>query len=425
MRETASELPPHDRRSLTICGSGNAAHALAVVASQNFDGDIDWLVGSVEKAQLLRRSLFSDGLHSTGVIAATAERIRTVSADPADVIPNADIVLIVVPAFAHAAVLRRIGPHVRPTTAVGCMPTRAGFEFDAANLLACGDDERCPSLFGTQTLPWSTRVTAFGRAVHIGAAKEEVVLAALPAADGPRIAAYLSPILGTRVITTHSFLGLTLGNPGQVIHPGIMYGHFRAWHGEEYDQSEIPMLYAGATEEIGEVVGRLSADSRAVAEAIETRTGGALKVRSAVLPIHDWLRNVYGRVTADPSTIGSCFRTGPIRARKAPTIEVKPGRFTPDFSYRYLSEDVPYGLVATRALAELAEVPTPAIDEVLAWAQSVLRKVYLVSDRLDGRDARELPLPQNHGVASLSDLVAWYREHDALRSSGRREVSKR
>src|SRR5436190_16916447 len=44
-------VPPNSRRRpvLAICGSGNAGHALAVVASQNFDGDIDWLVGSEER----------------------------------------------------------------------------------------------------------------------------------------------------------------------------------------------------------------------------------------------------------------------------------------------------------------------------------------------------------------------------------------
>src|SRR5262245_56438032 len=92
------------RSALTICGGGNGGHALAVVASQNFDGDIDWLVGSDEKAELLRRGLSADGLHSTGVIRSTAHRLRTISADPAQVIPNADIVMIVVPAFVHAMV---------------------------------------------------------------------------------------------------------------------------------------------------------------------------------------------------------------------------------------------------------------------------------------------------------------------------------
>ena len=40
-------------RSVVICGGGNGGHALAVVASQNFEGTLDWLVGSDEKATLL------------------------------------------------------------------------------------------------------------------------------------------------------------------------------------------------------------------------------------------------------------------------------------------------------------------------------------------------------------------------------------
>ena len=89
-------------------------------------------------------------------------------------------------------------------------------------------------------------------------------------------------------------------------------------------------------------------------------------------------------------------------------IEVRRGKFVPNFQYRYLSEDVPFGLVPTRALAELANVRTPAIDEVIDWAQGALGKVYLVGGRLQGPDAGELPIPQNYGVSGLSDLIRWY-----------------
>lgn len=401
--------------TLTICGSGNTAHALAVVASQNHDGHVDWLAGSQERVALLRRGLAAGGLHSTGVIVAGADRIRTISADPADVIPNADIVLIVVPAFAHATVLRRITPYVRATTAIGCMPTRGGFEFDAMQLTSAGDGAG-PTIFGLQTSPWSTRVTTPGRLVNIGAVKQQIVLAALPSREGPGIAARLSTILGTRVVASGDFLGLTLGNPGQFIHPGLMYGHFRNWRGESYDASSVPMLYAEATDEIGDLVARLSHDSIAVARAIEARSDGALKLQDVVIPIHEWLLRVYGPVTADTSTVATCFRTGPIQARRAPMIEVRPGAFVPDFQYRYISEDVPFGLVATRALAELVDVGTPAIDEVINWAQSVTQKSYLVGEKLLGVDARALPLPQNHGVSTLADLVVWYRDRSSQAS---------
>jgi hypothetical protein len=396
------------RPVLTICGGGNAGHALAVVASQNFDGDIDWLVGSEQKADLLRRGISADGLHSTGVITANAHRLRTISADPAEVIPNADMVMIVVPAFAHALVLRRIAPHVSDATTIGCLPTRGGFEFEAAQL-APREGGIHRRIFGLQTLPWSTRVVTPGKVVNIGAAKAEVVLAALPAGDGPEIASRLSEILGTHVIPAEGFLNLTLGNPGQFIHPGLMYGHFRSWRGEEFDQNSIPMFYAHATDEMGELVEGLSRDAIAVARAMEVESGNAVKLQE-VIPVHEWLQSSYAHVTADLKTVGSCFRTGPIQARKAPMIEVRQGRFVPNFGYRYMTEDVPFGLVITRALAEIVNVETPTIDEVIRWAQAVMRKIYLVDGKLEGPDARDLPTPQNHGVPALSDLIEWYSD---------------
>jgi NAD/NADP octopine/nopaline dehydrogenase, alpha-helical domain len=113
-------------------------------------------------------------------------------------------------------------------------------------------------------------------------------------------------------------------------------------------------------------------------------------------------------VTGDTSSVASCFRTGPIQARRAPTIEARPGRFVPNFHYRYLSEDVPFGLVVTRALAEIAAVATPTIDEVIRWAQSVLQKSYLIGDGSRGPDAKDIPVPQNYGVSTVAELIDWY-----------------
>lgn len=403
------------RPVLAICGSGNAGHALAVVVSQNFDGDVDWLVGSEEKAELLRRATSADRLRSTGVINASADKLRTISSDPAQVIPDADIVILAVPAFAHAEVLSRIKPHISETTTIGCLPTRGGLEFEASQLVREVRAGRCRRLFGLQTLPWSTRVVTPGETVHFGAVKATVVLAALPAGDGPELAASLSRILGTHVVAADGFLNLTLGNPGQFIHPGLMYGHFRSWQGGEYDDDTTPMFYADATDDMGRLVEQLSCDATAVARAIEVGSGGALDLGD-VVPVHDWLQASYSDVTADLTTVATCFRTGPIQARKAPMVEVRPGRFVPNFGYRYLSEDVPYGLVITRAIAELAGVATPAIDEVICWAQSVTQRVYLADGRMAGPDAGGLPIPQNRGVSTLADLIAWYDDDDAATS---------
>jgi hypothetical protein len=396
------------QRVVTVCGGGNAGHALSVVLSQNFDGAVNWLVGSEEKADLLRRGARSaDGLQSTGVIKARADKLQTISSDPAQVIPDADLVMIVVPAFVHAAVLTRIKPYIAEATTIGCLPTRGGFEFEALSGVDLG---RLPRVFGLQTLPWSTRVVSPGQVVNVGAAKATVVMGALPPDDGPKLAGELSTMLGTQVVATSGFVSLTLGNPGQYIHPGLMYGHFRSWQGEEFNEDNIPMFYAEATDEMGKIVEQLSFDAGAVARAIEFESGGALDL-TGVVPVLNWLRASYSHVTADQTSVATCFRTGPIQARKAPVTEVSPGRFVPNFDYRYLTEDVPYGLVVTRAFAEIANVPTPTIDDVISWSQSKMQKVYLADGRLEGPDTRELPIPQNHGVSTFRDLIEWYADH--------------
>jgi hypothetical protein len=392
--------------ALTICGGGNAGHALAVVISKHAAAHVDWLVGSAERADLLRRGLSVGGLRSTGVITAEADGLRTISADPAEVIPDADFVLLAVPAFAHAAVLGRIRMHLGDATSVGCLPTRGGFEFEAARYLP-PPGRRRRWIFGLQTLPWSTRVVKPGEVVNIGAVKAEATVASLPADSGAYLAGELSRILGTRIVPTDSFLSLTLGNPGQFIHPGLMYGHFHSWSGERYDETAIPMLYAAATDEIGAIVERLSGEALAVAGALRDRSAGALSI-DHVQPVHDWLRSSYGDVTLDLSSVATCFRTGPIQARRAPMIEVAPQEFVPNFAYRYLTEDVPYGLVVTRAFADIVGVDTPMIDDVISWAQRVLKKAYLIDGRLEGPDVTDLPTPQNHGIFSLDDLIRWY-----------------
>jgi hypothetical protein len=406
VRYSRSTVTALRRPVLAICGGGNAGHALAVVASQRFNGDILWLTSCEEKAEILRRGVFSEsGLQSTGVIQGRADKVRLISCDPEQVIPRANLVMLAVPAFAHAPVLRQIAPFLRHDACVGSLPSRSGFEFEATQLL--GEPKGSRVLFGLQTLPWSTRVQEPGKTVNFGALKAKVLLATLPAEHAPRLAPRLSKILGIELVPSANFLNMTLGNPGQIIHPGLMYGFFARWHGEHYRQNTIPFFYADASDETGKFVERLSNDVLRVARAIQRSSAGTVDL-SGVLSIHDWLKISYPEQTKDASTVATCFRTGPLQHRKAPMLEIDADCFVPNFAYRYLSEDVPYGLAVTKAFAQIARVRTPALDAVLKWAQERLGKHYLVDGALDGPDAQDLPIPQNAHIDTLRDLVQWY-----------------
>jgi hypothetical protein len=396
------------RHVLAICGGGNAGHAIAVAASKSFAGDICWLTSTDEKASLLRQGVFSsEGLRSNGVINGLADKVRVISSEPEAVISCADIVMIAVPAFAHATVLRRIAPYLKEDAVVGSLPTRGGFEFEASDIISdiAPDGGRC--VFGLQTLPWSTRVQKPGNLVNFGALKSQVLMATLPRGNAPRLAPLLTQILGTQIVPTDSFLNMTLGNPGQVVHCGIMYGLFSKWTGEPYREAEIPHFYADVSDDMGAFIEGLSAEIVTVARKIEADSMGRLDL-SGVLSIHEWLKISYPTQTKDLGTVASSFRTGPIQARKAPVIEIGPDQFAPNFKYRYLSEDVPYGIAVSKAMAELAGIATPSLDAILRWAEDKLDVRYFEGDKLGTVDTRSLPFPQNYRVLSLADLVDWY-----------------
>jgi hypothetical protein len=409
-RMLRSAKPSRRRAVLAICGGGNAGHALAVVASQTFDGEIAWLVGSEEKAEILRRGISSKtGLRSSGAICGRADRLGIISSHAADVIPDADAVILAVPAFAHAPILKRIMPFLKDEALLGSLPARGGFEFEALFLASTIAPEKHVQIFGLQTLPWSARVQESGTNVHFGCIKARVLMATLYCRAPSEVATWLSHVLGTEILPTQNFLNMTLGNPGQVIHPGLMYGFFAGWSGRAYPEEAIPRFYADASDTIGSFVEQLSWEIVRIAREVERRSDGVLDL-TGVLPIHGWLKAAYPTQTADQTTVATCLRTGPLQVRKAPMRTVAAGSFEPDFEYRYLSEDVPFGLAVTRGVAELAGVPTPCIDSVIRWAELKLGKSYFAGDRLGGRDAKALPLPQNYALTSLGELIEWYAQ---------------
>ena len=77
----------------------------------------------------------------------------------------------------------------------------------------------------------------------------------------------------------------------------------------------------------------------------------------------------------------------------------------PDYQSRYLSEDVPYGLLVVRGIAELADLPTPIIDEVIVWAQAKMGREYLVDGKLQGCNVNTSRAPQCYAFRSLDEIV--------------------
>ncbi len=385
---------------ITICGGGNGAQTLACIASRNLTCHVDVYASFRDEAEKLREGIEAHGgIEARGAVRGTG-RPHTVSGDAAEVIPGSHVVVLVVPAFAHESTLRAIVPYLDNGAWVGAMPARGGLDYCMARVL--DDAGRSDvTIFGLQTLPWACRIAEYGRVVQVLGVKETVDAASRPAARLGRIASVLEQMLGVPIGDGGSMLALTLANTGQIIHPGIMYDLFADWDGETFDDGQVPLFYQGLSEEGAERLGELSQEIQCVCACLASYSLDL----SSVHDLRTWLVRSYGDAILDASSLHSAFVTNRAYAGlRAPVKEVAPGRFAPAFGARYLAEDVPYGLAVSQAIARLAGVETPTMDQVVNWARQ----------RLGGEaggDETNDRTPQAYDLNDLEALIRFTMEH--------------
>ena len=135
---------------------------------------------------------------------------------------------------------------------------------------------------------------------------------------------------------------------------------------------------------------------------------GFLDINSLqVVHIHLWLTRRYCDEISDKSTLYKAIQTNAaFQGIKHPVKTAEDGKFVPDFTHRYMTEDVPYGLVVIRGIAEIVGVQTPNIDKVLKWCQEKTGKEYLLNSKLQGKDVASTRAPQRYGFTSLESILS-------------------
>jgi hypothetical protein len=385
---------------ITICGGGNASHTLVGLLSSWEELSVRVYTPFNDEAVRWQDAIQkNDGITVNTPNGIIQGRPKAIYSDPGSAIAGSELILLALPAFAHEPILRQIAAYIPPGAWVGALPARGGFDLCARDALKELISDI--TIFGFQTLPWACRIQEFGRQVTILGTKEQVDLATLPSEKAPAIAARLQEWLGITLNPIASFLSLTLADTGQLIHPGIMYGLFHDWNGLPYEKPKP--FYQAVNTEIAAILQQMSAEIQQLRMALEEYYP-ALDL-SAVRPIGDWLIRSYRPNIADCSTLESSFATNSSYAGLQAPMNKTEGGFIPDFQARYLSEDVPYNLLVTRGIAELAEVDTPMIDEVLSWAQTHLEKSYLIAGKLQGADLHSTRSPQRYGFTNLNQFI--------------------
>lgn len=403
--------------SILVCGAGNAAQAFACLCSTRYKVTV--LSLRAEEADqwdhvVRMRGGMECTMKQQGKVVTA--RPDAITKDPS-VVKHCSIVVCTVPSQCQQEYFMALEPHVKPDTIFCVMPARSGIDFLFARTM--GPKASTLGLVAFETLPWACSINEWGCLVTVLGTKDTVGAAVVPPVGKPAADVLLKVqgILGAETLIEEypNAMSISLASPGQVMHPGIMYSKWKDWDGTPL--AKRPLFYHGADEDCASILNGISAEIQAICTALRaiSPTFHTAKVKE----IFSWYTDAYAMACKDTSSLHGAMATNSyykdLYHPMKPTTETKAlspekQRYVPDFNFRYLSEDVPTGLMFTKGVADLLAVNTSTTTQVLLWCQKALGKEYILPDgRVAGKDLLETRAPQAFGISSRKELITFLK----------------
>jgi opine dehydrogenase len=223
----------------------------------------------------------------------------------------------------------------------------------------------------TETLVYATRLRRPGQ-VDIKAIKKAVSVAALPAADGEWVFQAFRTLY-PQAVRCGSVLETSFANTNPIMHPPIVLANARI-----IDEGIAPFDFygTGVTTGVASVIDAVDAERMAVAAALGVPTKSH----------HEWVKFAYGLNGDDTAALCVELSAKVYKGIESPAM----------LRSRYLTEDVPLGLVPWALLAQVAGVPTPVMDSIITLASTMCREDF----RSTGRTLARMGL-DGMGVAQI------------------------
>ena len=325
--------------TVAILGAGNGAHAMA--GHLGMRGFAVRLYNRFEEeiAPMQERG----GVEVEGAVQGFGP-VELVSTDIAPVLDGAEVIMVVVPAFVHRFMAETCAPYLQDGQVIVLNPGRTGGAMEFRKVL---EEKGCRArvyVAEAQTLIYACRISGPAR-VRIAGIKQRVPLAALPATDTPYVLEKVTSLY-PQFVPAANVLETSLDNIGAIFHPAAtILNANRIEAGEDFE------FYRGMTPSVTRVMEAVDKERLAVCRAFGVEA----------LSAANWLVSAYEGVTG--RNLYECIQSNKAYAGiKAPkTLKV-----------RYLTEDVPTGLVPIVSLAKVAGLSAPISESLINIAGALL-----------------------------------------------------
>ncbi|HSG25310.1 MAG TPA: NAD/NADP octopine/nopaline dehydrogenase family protein [Anaerolineales bacterium] len=327
-------------------------------------------------------------LSSTSELSGFGEMYH-VTSNIEEAVKNSQILMIVVPAFAHADIAKKISPYLENGQIIVLNPGRTFGAFEVRKILSETGCEKDVIVSETQTFIYASRSEGPAQA-FIHRIKDAVPLAAFPATQTKLVLEALSPYY-PQFIDGKTVLHTGLDNIGAIFHPTITL-HNAGWI--EATGGDFQFYIQGVTPSIARVMEAIDRE--------RIRVGKALGIQ--LLTACDWLKLAYD--SQGENLFEAIRNQEGYRGISAP----------PTVNHRYINEDIPMSLVPMASLGQILGIRVRGMESIIRLA-SIIRKVdYWES----GRTVERLGLSHQSMEELLSmvlgksrkqhvqDKTAWY-----------------
>jgi opine dehydrogenase len=321
-------MPPRAADSIAVIGAGHAGHAMT--AHLTLEGFRVRLYEMPRFADNLRPAQEQGGIKLTGVVGEGLAKPELITTDIARAIRGVSHIFVVTQALAHEEVAGLCAPHLEENQTIILFPGSGGALQVAKTLQDQGVTKKV-YIAETVTLPYACRIKGPAWVnVHSGPAAREII-AAFPGEDIEAIIEATKPVYPMLFPATHA-LETALYNPNILLHPiGVIFNLGRI----EYSQGEFWMYKEAFTPSVMKLLKALEKERVAMLRALDVEP----------MDFEAYYTYRYQKPWSDFAAVAS---KGPASAKT-----------------RYISEDIPIGMVLWASLGDMLGIPTPTAQALI------------------------------------------------------------
>jgi opine dehydrogenase len=356
---------------IAVLGGGNGGHAVAANLALNGHKvnffELPRFAESFERV-LRTREIRIDGISIDGTA-----RVNLATTDIQQAVKDAEILFVITPAFGHQAMAEACAPFVQDGQIIVLMPGSGG-SLEFVKVFRQKRVKKEIAFAESCTLPYGARLKGPG---HVSVFIHAVLLptGVFPAKRTDAVIAKLKPFYPA-IMPAKDVLEAAINNPNPIVHPvATLLSATRI----EHSKGEFYLYAEGMTPSVARAFESLNEERLSICKAMGYKLYHWNNLDFKNYSLGESEEECRYRILN--TSMDAAFGKDGIYAG----IKMKGPEHMKD---RYITEDVPFGMVLLSTLGKLLGIPTPTHDAIIQLTSVINRTDY----RKTGRGAKELGL---------------------------------